>query len=490
MKINILEYLEETATRLPDKPAFIGPEEGRALTFGRLLRMARGVGSCLIGSQKTGPVAVFMDKEPETAAAFFGVMYSGGFYVPLDAEMPMNRLTMILENLKPSAVICGRKTAEPARGLNYDGDILLFEDICEYNIDARCLEDVRRRHIDVDPAYVVFTSGSTGTPKGVVASHRSVIDYIEQLTRVLKTDEETVFGSQTPLYVDACLKELISVIKCGASAYFIPKSLFMFPVRLLEYLNEKRINTVCWVVSALTMISGLGALEKRRPEHLTTVAFGSEVFPVKQFKMWREALPDARFINLYGPTEATGMSCFYEVTRELSDNEPIPIGEPFPNTRVILIDGEICIAGAGLSLGYYNDPEKTGRSFIANPNITGYREIIYRTGDLGRYNEHGELVYISRKDYQIKHMGQRIELAEIEAAAQAVPDVAQAACVYDERDSAICLFYSGQARKEALIKALKSALPRYMLPAKIERLEQMPLTPNMKLDRKALLDRI
>jgi acyl-CoA synthetase (AMP-forming)/AMP-acid ligase II len=184
------------------------------------------------------------------------------------------------------------------------------------------------------------------------------------------------------------------------------------------------------------------------------------------------------------------MSCFYELKRELDDDEPIPIGEPFPNTRVMLLDGEICISGAGLSLGYYNDPEKTDRSFVANPNVTGYRETIYRTGDLGRYNEHGELVYISRMDYQIKHMGHRIELTEIEAAAGAVHGVAQAACVYDEKAAAICLFYTGEAERNEVMKTLKANLPRYMLPARVENVDAMPLTSNMKLDRKALLERV
>src|SRR5690606_174328 len=211
-----------------------------------------------------------------------------------------------------------------------------------------------------------------------------------------------------------------------------PKSLFMFPLKLVEFLNEKKINTICWVVSALTMISAFGTFEKTVPEYLHTIAFGSEVFPIKQFNLWRKYLPNARFINLYGPTECTGMSCYYEVDRDFELDEAIPIGRPFRNTDIILLNednkqakqgetGEICIRGTSLTLGYYRNPEKTNEVFVQNPLNDSYPELIYRTGDLGRYNERGELIFVSRKDNQIKHMGHRIELGEIEVVANMHP---------------------------------------------------------------------
>ena len=194
------------------------------------------------------------------------------------------------------------------------------------------------------------------------------------------------------------MKELYPTLKFGATTYLIPKSLFLFPLQLVDYLNEHRINTVCWVVSALTMISGLGALKKKVPQYLHTIAFGSEVFPIRQFNLWREALPDAKFTNLYGPTEATGMSCFYHVDREFGPEEMIPIGGPFPNTGILLLTeddrlvepgevGEICIRGTCLTMGYYRMPEKTAECFVQNPLNSAYPELIYRTGDLGRYKD-------------------------------------------------------------------------------------------------------
>ena len=309
--------------------------------------------------------------------------------------------------------------------------------------DDEKLAEIRRNALDVDPIYIVFTSGSTGVPKGVVACHRSVIDYIDNLADVLEFDENSIFGNQTPLYFDACLKELYSTMKFGGTTYQIPKNLFMFPVKLVEFLNEYKINTVCWVVSALTMISAFKAFDKVKPQYLHTIAFGSEVFPIKQFNIWREALPDAKFVNLYGPTEGTGMCCYYKVEREFALDETIPIGQPFHNTEILLLDennkpakpgepGEICIRGTSVTLGYYHNPEKTRESFVQNPLNDAYPEIIYRTGDLAKYNERGELCFLSRKDYQIKHMGHRIELGEIEVVVNMKDGIKSACCIFDD----------------------------------------------------------
>ena len=330
-----------------------------------------------------------------------------------------------------------------------------------------------------------------------MACHRSVIDYIEQLSSVLEVNENTVFGNQAPLYFDACLKELYPTLKFGATAYLVPHDRFMFPIKLVEFLNEKKINTICWVVSALTMISAFKTFDKIKPEYLHTVAFGSEVFPIKQFNIWRENLPDAKFINLYGPTEATGMSCYYKVNREFALDEVIPIGRPFRNTDILLLDeknqlaapgdpGEICIRGTAVTLGYYHNPEKTKEAFVQNPLNDAYPEIIYRTGDLGRYNEQGELIFISRKDYQIKHMGHRIELGEIEAIVNLKEGIKSACCIFDDDKKKIVLYYVGEVTAKDLTAFLKEKLPRYMIPNHMEQMERLPWTPNGKIDRSLL----
>ncbi|MCC8067808.1 MAG: amino acid adenylation domain-containing protein [Clostridiales bacterium] len=494
MQRNILEYLEATAQRFPEKTAFA--DESTEMSFREVCEASRTIGSYLAenGFAKE-PVVIYMHRHPHMIAAFWGVVYSGCFYVPMDEEMPRFRAELIFQSLKPRAVICDEDTSSLVREIaDFDGQILMYDTISQAPVNDTALAAIRRDSIDTDPVYIVFTSGSTGIPKGVVGCHRAVIDYVEQLTEVLHVTEDSVFANQTPLYFDACLKELFGSLKCGATTYLVPKELFLFPIRLVEYLNTHKINTVCWVVSALTMISSTKTLDKIVPEYLHTIAFGSEVFPIRQFNLWKRALPHARFINLYGPTEATGMSCYYEVDREFAEDEVIPIGRPFPNTGILLLNernqqpdpgepGEICIRGTPLSLGYYNNEEKTREAFVQNPLNPHYQDLIYRTGDLAKYDKDGNLVFLSRKDYQIKHMGHRIELGEIEAQVSRNEKVQSACCVYDSEKGKIILFYVGTCEVKDLVVALRKQLPRYMVPNQVYTLEAMPLTANGKIDR-------
>ena len=495
MQKNILEYLEQTVKKYSHKTAFSNGKE--SMTFEAVYSEARAIGSFLAGEGYYGePIAVIMDKHPRTVTAFFGIIYAGCFYVCIDEKMPEARMRAILDKLSPRAIICDKKNIKTAQVLDIPS-VYLYDELSDTEINSCALTEIRRKQSSTDAIYVVFTSGSTGTPKGVVACHRSVIDYTETLCEALEFSADTVFGNQTPLYFDAPLKEIMPTLKLGATTYFVPKMLFSFPVKLVEFLDEHKINTICWVVSALVQISSLGALEQHTPKHLTTVAFGSEMFPKKQYYLWREALPRARFFNLYGPTEATGMSCYWAADRQLGADEPIPIGRPFDNTDIILLDeenkraeqGEICIRGTCLTMGYYNDEDKTNAVFVQNPLNTAYPELIYRTGDIGKINERGELVFICRKDSQIKHMGHRIELGEIEAAALKAEGVRKACCVYDNNAKRIVLFFVGEADENALLRELQRYLPRYMLPALTEKLYELPFTANGKIDRKGLRER-
>lgn len=493
MENNVLSYLDETVKRVPDKTAFANEKE--EYTFREVYEQSRSIGTFLHSEGcLRQPVVVFMEKHPRTIIAFLGVIAGGCYYVPIDEEMPRSRIELILENCKAEWLICDEHTKETAKELQFPGKICLYDDIAGTPEDEEALREIRRKALDIDPIYIVFTSGSTGVPKGVAACHRSVIDYIEQLSETLGFDEDTVFANQTPLYFDACLKEIYPTLKFGATTYIVPRSLFLFPVKLVEFLNEHKVNTICWVVSALTMISAFGTFQTVKPEYMKTVAFGSEVFPVKQFRLWREALPDASFTNLYGPTEGTGMCCYYHVEREFADDEAIPIGQPFLNTEILLLDekdrlaeeGEICIRGTSVTLGYFRNPEKTAEVFVQNPLQDAYPEIIYRTGDIGRYNERGELVFVSRKDDQIKHMGHRIELGEIEANVNRMDGIDMCGCIYDKDKGKIVLYYAGSMESRELVAGLKHRLPRYMIPNCVERLERLPLTANGKIDRVSL----
>ena len=478
---------------VPDKIAFSNGNEH--MSFREVKIKCDSIGTYLFLEKiYKEPVLVFMAKHPRTITTFLGVVRGGNFYVPLDAMMPRIRIEHILESLHAPLMICDEKTIELAKTLSFKGKIVLYQEISDTLIDHGALAKIADQALDTDPIYIVHTSGSTGVPKGVVACHRSVIDYIEQLSDVLAFNRETIFGNQTPLYFDACLKEIYPTLKFGATTYLIPAELFMQPIKLVEFLNDFQINTICWVVSAMTMISAFNTFDTIIPNTLQSINFGSEVFPLREFRKWQDALPEARFVNLYGPTECTGMCCYHKISEIKNDADVIPIGRPFKNTEIIVLNeqnerafanemGEICVRGTSLTLGYYNDFTKTSESFVQNPLNRHYPELIYRTGDLGYWNENEELIFNSRKDHQIKHMGHRVELGEIEASAHRLKKIKMACCVYDKAKNKIRLFYVGDITGKEVTEQLKELLPRYMIPNTVKQIEKMPLKANGKIDR-------
>ena len=496
-KRNILEYLEATALRYPDKVAI--SDGARSLTFSELQKKAMATGSDLYAKGfHRQAIAILMDKHPDTVCAFLGALYAGCFYVCIDPEFPDERIRALAEKCRAAAVICNAESHERAHVLYGRAEILPFEDMAECGIDRAALLRVRESATDTDVAYVVFTSGSSGEPKGVCSTHRAIIDYGEALCATLGFDGESVFGNQAPLYYDAPLKELLPMLMLGATVILIPKGLFMFPTRLCEFIRAQKINTLCWAASAFARVSALGALDLCDLSGVRLVCFGSEVFARGEYEKWRRACPRARFINLYGPTEATGMSAYWVADRELSVDEPIPIGRAFPNTEILLIDGdgklcpdgevgEIFIRGTCLSLGYFGDREQTAAAFVQNPLHDDYPETLYRTGDMARRNKYGELVFLGRRDGQIKRCGRRIEPCEVESAANLCPGVSQSALIFDGESERMVLFYVGDADERQVRSGMSLRLPRYMLPNRIIRLESMPQKENGKLDRTVLL---
>jgi len=336
---NLLSYLYTTAVKHPDKPAFLS--ETSAITFSKLKSKTEIIGSFIADKNiYNEPVLIFMEKSPEEVSALLGVICSGNYYVALDLEMAETRLSHIIDITGAKLMICDKYTKSKAESLGFKGKIYNYDEIITGKIAHEVLLNIYQKTKDINPVYLVFTSGSTGVPKGVMASHRNVIDYIEGLGEILECDENTIFGNQAPLYLDASLKDIYTTLKYGATAYFIPKKLFMAPVKLIEYLNEHRINTICFAASALTIFTKLSAFEYVKPKYLRVIAFGGEVFPLSHLKQWKEACPKAKFINLYGATECTGMSSYYVIDDVERLENSIPIGKPLPNTEILLLDEE------------------------------------------------------------------------------------------------------------------------------------------------------
>ncbi len=493
----ILDHFEKTVERLPEH--ILCEDSVEAVSFREFCGRAQAVGTALLKYQaRRRPVAVFMDNTAASWTAMIGAVYSGNFYVVIDAAMPIERVKSIFTTLNPVAVIVDDKCM--AQGQRLEGyEALSYDEVVQTPVDEAGLAAARSRMIDTDPVYALFTSGSTGTPKGTVVNHNSVIKYTAWYAGTFHINETTVFGSQTPFYFSMSVSTMFSTLFYGAKLVVIPKQLFSFPVKLIDHMNEKQINTIYWVPSAMNMVANYKALEQKTLPYLKTVLFAGEVMPTKQLNYWIDHMPEETvFANLFGPTETTDIAAYYVVDRRLADDEPIPIGQPCANCDVMVLkednslalpgeEGEMCVRGSFLASGYYNNPAKTEEVFVRDPMNHAYPEIIYRTGDIVKYNERGELMYVTRKDFQIKHQGYRIELGEIETAVSSLENIFECACIYDMDKSLIVLFCTGEELSpRGILQGLKDKLPKYMLPNKTLVMEQLPHNANGKIDRKQL----
>ena len=493
---NILEYLKKSAGNFSDR-VFIGESDSKT-TYGEFLSRVRSTGSALLKHDVfKKPVAVLTGKNAKCLTLAFGTVAAGGFYTILDNKSPSDRLSKIISSLCAEIILTDRENEEKAKEI-FSGTVLLYEDIAFTPENEEGLRSVREKQTDSDILYVLFTSGSTGTPKGAVLTHRAVISYIGWVTKEFDFDENTVFGSQSPFYFSMSVTDVFSALSSGARLEIIPKEKFAFPVELINYLNEKKVNTIYWVPTALSIVANLKTFECVKPESLKTVLFAGEVMPAKQLNYWIAALPEATvFANLFGPTETTDICTFYVINRTFRNDESIPIGSACDNCRIYIIDetgkeaeqGEMYAGGSFLASGYYNEKEKTASAFVQNPLQSAYPEILYRTGDIVKKNSYGEIEFVSRVDFQIKHSGYRIELGEIETILNACESVKSAVCVYDgDRDLLVLVFEGKKSAEQLLRDTAGEKLVSYMRPNVYMRISQMPQNANGKTDRRAILE--
>lgn len=493
---NILDYLEKTAALCS---YHVAVDDGDiCLTWTELLDLSKRIGTGLC--KKTAakkPVVILLEKSALTLAAMFGTVYAGCFYVMVDPTQPPERLKKIFHVLCPELIVTDKKSEDLLKQAEYFGDIYLLKEVMRENIDQEKLNNIRKNCCETDLLYGIFTSGSTGTPKGVMVSQKAVIDFITHFIDTFGLTENDRIGNQAPFDFDVSVKDIYTSVFTGAPLVLIPKELFSMPSLLIDYLCAKKVTTLIWAVSALTLVSSLKGLKYKVPENVKRVMFSGEVMPVKQLQIWQKALPDAEFVNLYGPTEITCNCTYYPIKKVFLDGEKLPIGKPFGGREVFLLDdhgkeigaadeiGEICVAGESLAEGYYRNEAETKAKFVEPFDGQPYKRY-YRTGDLGCYDIHGELNFCGRKDFQIKHMGHRIELEGIEHILNQLDGVEKCCCLMDQRKNQLVAFYMGEITEEEIRMEMKKQLPSYMIPQKIIKERMLPLNKNGKTDREYL----
>ena len=490
----IVDFLEKTAKTYPNKIAY--SDISQSLTYSELVKRAKSIASFI--AQKgihNSAIAIYDNRNVNTITAMFGVLYSGNYYVIIDSHSPAERVQKIYDILSPVISIYENENTDLVNSINTDSKNVLFLDASNFEINDTGIKDIGKKMISTDPAYVLFTSGSTGAPKGTIVSHQNVISYIGWFKKEFNINSNTIFGNQAAFYFSVSVSDIYSTVFSGATFNIIPRSYFAFPIKLIEFLNERKINTIYWVPTALCICANMKLFDYAKPLYLKRVLFAGEVMPNKQLNYWRRNLKNIKYANLFGPTETTDICTFYMVNRKFKDDEPLPIGVHCDNADTFLIDengklvtevgvvGELFVRSPFVAYGYINNPDKTDQAFVQNPLHNKYPEKVYRTGDLAKINKFGEYEYVGRRDFQIKHLGYRIELGEIEMNASSLENVNTVVCIYDKEKDEIVMLYQGRIAKNVLFDKLKDKVPHYMMPNQIIKLAEMPLNANGKIDR-------
>lgn len=503
---NIIEYFIETVKYKGNKIAVVEGES--RITFADLDRkskiLANNIIDCVTGSNH--PIAIFLPKTIESVISDIAITYCGNVYMNLDVKTPMGRINNIVSLIEPKLIITNSIYLKQVESLGLSQPILNIDtvDFEKVLIENDVLLKRISKLIDVDPYCIINTSGSTGTPKGVVLNHKSFIDFTEWSIDVFKFSDSEIIGSLSPLVFDIYSYELCLLMSKGSTIVLIPDTLAAFPIKILEILEKQNVTFLFWVPTIMVNIANMGLLNVVKLPSLKTVWFAGEVFPTKQFNYWKNNLKDCLFANLYGPIEITLDCTYFIIDRDIPDDEPLPIGIACRNTDILILndedklveegeEGELCVRGTSLAMGYYNNPEKTALVFVQNPLNNAYPEIIYRTGDIVSVNNSGEIIFKGRKDSLIKHLGYRIELGEIEHVIVNTLKIAKNGCVvYNVNKKEVTLFY--EASQEISIvefrKELTKALPKYMIPTVYIFMEELPRNTNGKIDRLSLKNKV
>jgi amino acid adenylation domain-containing protein len=522
------QLLSETASRLPNKEAV--RFQGQGLSYAQLDRLTNQVARTLrtVGVQRGDRVGIYVNKSLASVISIFGILKAGGVYVPLDPNAPVKRLAFITRNCDIQVLLTSGEKLAQLSHLFSEGmpleTVVLVED--QGREDTALPGSIRVINwaqvgkqedepiqpagtIETDLAYILYTSGSTGDPKGVMISHRTIFTFIKWCYDTFQISPEDRVTSHAPLHFDLSTFDIFVTLKAGATIILVPERLSVFPVNLVQLLQDERITVTYMVPSILSMMVNYGKLDDHDLSNLRLVLFAGEVFPIKYLRNLVASIPQADYYNLYGPTETNACTYYKVQPKDLdpSRTQPVPIGIACENMEVFAVgdqghlvtqpgfEGELWVRGSCVAQGYWGDPEKTAQGFVRNPHQPHFEELVYRTGDIVMLDEDGvNWIYIGRRDHMIKSRGYRIELGEIETVLYGHPGVKEAAVIAipDELiGNRISAFIVPIKENGPMVKDLQlfcsQKLPRYMVPESIKFMNVLPKTSTGKVNRPLLV---
>ncbi len=506
---HLIDVLKYAVARFPNETAIIG--EGYHFTYSEFNHCIISVANELNknGVNRGDMVGICLDRSAEMVVAIFAVLATGAAYVPMDTNYPGERVKSVFEDAGVKVVITHAPLVARFNHQGFCALVPVLNDEIETGLFS----------VDYQPsdnAYVLFTSGSTGIPKGVMVPHSAVVNLLNDVQNRYPITKGDVVMLKSPYTFDGSIWELFGWMAMGAMLLIAPVGAEKDPVQLVKLINRFGVNFLFFVPSMLNAFVDYAITAKKQTQlaSLKWVSVGGEVLPVSLVNRFYELVDGERvkLINVYGPTETTVYATTY-LCNPTEKYTKIPIGENVTNDNIYILDetlnavaegeeGEICIGGAGVANGYLNRPELTAERFVNDPFVPGKK--MYRTGDIGKRLPSGMYDFIGRRDFQVKLRGLRIELGEIENAVQQISFVSESAVVFAKDrngDDAIVAylkpvdllpepdsnyFMANESLKEAVIASLSAFLPQFMIPGELVICRNFPLTPNGKIDKRAL----
>jgi amino acid adenylation domain-containing protein len=517
----IQEYCTRSSQRQPNATA-VSLSDWKC-TFGELEATSNRIAHVLreTGCKRGDRIGLLIRKSPMAVAAIHGILKADGIYMPLDPDSPAKRASDIIQSGEPRVILADSSSLPLLEAIIKDRPALHFHIgwLGEerpgsatvrpvFNIeDVRSAQDAPLNSMNSgsDPAYVIYTSGSTGAPKGVVINHSNVAHFIEWATAQFQIGPDDRMSGHAPLHFDLSVFDIFGSLCAGAELHLVPNELNLRPAGMAEFIRENQLTQWFSVPAVLNYMAKFNAVEKHDFPALRRVMWCGEVFPASGLQYWMTRLPHVSFTNLYGPTETTVASSYHTLRSLPQGDGHASIGQACRGEQLFVLNeemkpvepgetGEIYIGGVGISPGYWKDPAKTAAVFVRNPFSNDTDVLLYRTGDLAKIADDGQVYFLGRRDSQIKTRGYRIELGEIEAALNEVHILKESAVIAATTDGferhVICCAYSpapGAAVTPVQLRNfLRTRIPAYMMPSRWMEMDRLPRNANGKTDKSAL----